>query len=185
MAESSIRFVRRVTKYRGRVNCLIMGILTSCRCLSFVIWAGWVVSWLSRVAGLNHEFATVPIQACPVDHVLTIGVEAIPLAIEPVFEVTDEEVLVADAEEAAGYTFVVLEAGVNGVQQFSLPVLLAEDVFVGPSVPVGDRLPSGGAGNEFRQFYSLSIFLTRGSVNSMVAYIADQPQWEPDFLMEH
>ena len=39
----------------------------------------------------------------------------------------------------------VLEAGVEGVQQFSLPVLLAEDVSMGPSVPVGDRLPPGGA----------------------------------------
>ena len=41
------------------------------------------------------------------------------------------------------------------VQQFPLPILLAEDVFMGPSVPVGDRLPPGGAGNELRQFHTL------------------------------
>ena len=111
---------------------------------------GRIVLWFPRVAGLNHEVPAVPIQAGAVNHVLTIGVEAVPLAVEPVFEVTDEEVLVAHAEEAAGYALAVLEAGVDGVQQFSLPVLLAEDVFMGPSVPVGDRLPPRGAGNEVR-----------------------------------
>ena len=108
-------------------------------------WVGRIVLRLPRVAGLNHEVPAVPIQAGAIYHVLTIGVEAVPLVVEPVFEVTDEEVLVAHAEEAAGYALAVLEAGVEGVQQFSLPVLLAEDVSMGPSVPVGDRLPPGGA----------------------------------------
>ena len=118
-------------------------------------WAGRIVLRDPRVTGLNHEVPAVPIQAGAVDHVLTIGVEAIPLAVEPVFEVTDEEVLVAHAEEAAIYALAILETGVDGVQQFPLPILLAEDVFMGPSVPVGDRLPPGGAGNELRQFHTL------------------------------
>ena len=33
---------------------------------------------------------------------------------------------------------------------------------MGPCVPVGDSLPPGSAGNEFSEFHSLSIFLTRG-----------------------
>ena len=40
----------------------------------------------------------------------------------------------------------LLETGVDGVQQFPLPILLAEDVFMGPSVPVCDRLPPGCGG---------------------------------------
>ena len=105
---------------------------------------GRIVLWLPRVARLNHEVPAVPIQARAVDHILIIGVEAVPLAVEPVLEVTDEEAFVAHAEEAVVYTLAVLEAGVDGVQQFSLPILLTEDVFMGPGVPVGDSLPPSG-----------------------------------------
>ena len=114
---------------------------------------GRIVLWLPRIAGLNHEVPAVPIQAGAVDHILIIGVEAVPLAVEPVLEVTDEEAFVAHAEEAAVYALAVLEAGVDGVQQFSLPILLTEDVFMGPGVPVGDSLPPGSAGNEFSKVH--------------------------------
>ena len=137
-------------------------------------WAGRIVLRIPRVAGLNHEVPAVPVQTSAVNHILTIGVEAIPLAVEPVFEVTDEEVVVAHAEEAAVYALAVLETDVDGVQQFPLPILLAEDVFMGPSVPLGDRLPPGGAGNELCQFHSLSTFLSQVSVNLMIADIEVQ-----------
>ena len=92
-----------------------------------------------------------------VDHILAIGVEAVPLG------VTDEEVLVAHAKEAAGYTLAVLETCVDGVQQFSLAISLAGDVFGGPGVPVGDSLPLGGTGDEVRHptFSILTIEVRR------------------------
>ena len=141
-----------------------------------------IVLWLPRVAGLNREVPAVPIQAGPVNYVLTIGVEAIALAIEPVLEVTDEEVLVADAEEVRGDALAVLEAGVDGVQQFPLTILLAEDVFMGPSVPVGDRFSPGGAGDEVRQFHSLSIFLTWASINFIADLIYSGSHRQPEMI---
>ena len=83
-----------------------------------------IVLRLPRVAGQNYEVPAVPIQTGAVNHVLTTWVEAIPLAVEPVLEITDEEILVAHAEEAAGYAFAGLEAGIDGVQQFPLPINL-------------------------------------------------------------
>ena len=75
-----------------------------------------VVLGLARVSRLNHEVAAVPIETGAVDDVLTIiRVEAVPLAIEPVLVLTNEEVLVAHAEEAAVYALTVLEAGVDCV----------------------------------------------------------------------
>ena len=137
------------------------GLSSSASARTRVSGAHRIVLWLPSVTGLNHEVPAVPIQTGAVDHVLTIGVEAIPLAIEPVLEITDEEVFVAHAEEAAGYALAALESDGDGVQQFPLPILLAEDVFMRPSIPVGDRLPPGGAGNEICQVHSLSIFLSQ------------------------
>ena len=91
-------------------------------------------------------------QTGAVNDVLAVRVETVPLAVEPVLVVTDEEIPIAHPEEAAGHALTILEAGVDRVQQFPLPILFAEDVFMGPGVPVGDRLPPGGLGDEFRQF---------------------------------
>ena len=77
--------------------------------------AGGIVLWLPHVAGLNHEVPPVPIEPGSVNHVLTLGVEAVPLVIEPVFELTDEEVLVAHPEKSTCYALAVLEASVDGV----------------------------------------------------------------------
>ena len=76
---------------------------------------GWVVLRLPGVAGLNHEVPAVPIQSGAVNHVLAVGVEAIPLAIEPVFEITYEEVLVPHAEKPTVNAFTVLETSVDSV----------------------------------------------------------------------
>ena len=127
-------------------------------------WAGRIVLRLPRVAGLNHEVSPVPIQVGAVDHILAIGIKSVPLVVEPVLEVTDEEVPVTYVEEAAGYAFPVLEAGVDGIEQLSLSILLAEDILMGPSVPVGDGLPPGSMGYEFRKFHSLFNVLPRGQL---------------------
>ena len=102
----------------------------------------WVVRWIPLVAGLDREVPAVPLGSGRVDHILAIGVEAVSMAVGPVLEVIDEEVPVTHAEEAAGYTLAVLETLVDGGQQFSLAISLAEDVFMGPGVPIGDSLAS-------------------------------------------
>ncbi len=114
-------------------------------------WVGRLVHRPACVPGLDDVVSAVSIEAGAINYVLTIGIETVPLAVEPVIELTNEEVLVGNAEEAAVYALAVLETGVDGVQQFQLPALLAKDVFMGPSVPVGYRLSPGGVGDEFRQ----------------------------------
>ena len=108
VAVSSTLLVKRGTKYASSVNSSGMAVFLSNRCSGSVSWAGRIVLRIPRVAGLNHEVPAVPVQTSAVNHILTIGVEAIPLAVEPVvepvFEVTDEEVVVAHAEEAAVFT---------------------------------------------------------------------------------
>ena len=79
-------------------------------------WIDRIVLRLPRVAGLNLEVPPVSIQAGAVNRVLTIRLEAIPLRVEPVLEITDEEVFVIHPEEAAGYALAVLESGVDSFQ---------------------------------------------------------------------
>lgn len=126
------------------------------RVLVLVSRTGRIVLRHPGVSGLNHEVPTVPVQLSAVDHVLTVGVEAVPLAIESILVVANEKVIVAHTKETTVYALAILEAGVDCVQQFPLSILLAEDVLMGPGVPVRDCLPPWGVGNEFREFHSWS-----------------------------
>ena len=111
-----------------------------------------VVLEFARVARLDNEVPPVTVQVCPVQHVVlfVVEVDLVPVGHEPVLVVADEQVGVASAEEAAGDAFAGAEAGPDRLDQLALTVLAAEDILVGPRVPIRDRFPPRGAGNQFR-----------------------------------
>ena len=115
-------------------------------------WVNRIVFGLAGVAGLNLEVPPVPVETGAIDHVFATRFQVVPVGHQPILVIVDKKVGVVHAEETAGYASTSPEPPTDCFQKLPLPVLLTEQILVGPSFPVGYRLPSGSPGNEFRQF---------------------------------
>ena len=102
------------------------------------------------IARLNDEVAPVSIQERSVQNVILsiFIVDLVPVSHEPVFVVAYEEVGVPPIKELTGNALSGPEAGTDQLNQLTLVVLAAEDVLVGPCLPVHHCFPPWGAADQ-------------------------------------
>lgn len=128
---------------------------------------GGVVLALPRISSLNDEITPVAIQARPVEHIVLsiVEVDSVPMGHEPVFVFADEQVGVPHAKEGAVNSLPGAETGTDQLDQLILAIFAAEDILMGPRVPVGDGFPPRRAAD---QVGNLQVFqpLTLLKINS-------------------
>ncbi len=90
-----------------------------------------VVLRLARVARLDYKIPSIPVQAGAVQDIVDSRFQFVPMGLKPILVVPNEQVVLFQMEEAAGYALPGAEPGGYRVQQLSLPVLFGNDIFGG------------------------------------------------------